>query len=168
MSRPSEVLAKKARQIERIIQENPSAFDFLLVDVPELIRKRTRLGKGVSTTGGPLEPLKKRKPNTRYEQLRKSANLSSETTPGRSNLTASGQLLESIVGERSQASFRFFFRDSRKPGIDGRSSSSTNSQIARGQREQGRPFFFLSKTEIGLLSRKIRDEITSRISGLFK
>lgn len=158
-----------AKKTDTLINEmaREGDFNFLLEEVPRIIKVRTQLGKGVSENGGKLSPLKKLE-NERYRELRKTSDkLSPNTTPGRSNLTATGQLLESIQGDRSGTEFRFFFNPKRTTDLSGRVSRATNQDIVRGQEAQGRPFFFLAKTELTGLSRKIRDAITGRISKLF-
>jgi len=158
-----------AKKTETLINEmaKEGDFNFLLDEVPRIIKVRTQLGKGVSENGGKLAPLK-RLENERYRELRKTSDkLSSNTTPGRSNLTATGQLLDAIRGDRSGTEFRFFFQSKRTTDLSGRTSKATNQDIVRGQEAQGRPFFFLAKTELTGLSRKIRDAITGRISRLF-
>jgi len=170
MATNQEKLNRLAQQTDKIITEMASNgdFNFLLKEVPNIIKIRTQLGKGVSSNGGKLSALKKLE-SDKYKELRKKSDkLSSNTTPNRSNLTATGQLLDAIRGERSGNEFRFFFISKRNADLSGRTSKATNQDIVKGQEEQGRPFFFLSKTELTRLSRSIRDAITGRISNLFK
>lgn len=69
----------------------------------DLIRLRTRLGYGVTDTGAKRQRLKKLSPITVAfrKQARKMGELSDQTTPGKSNLTYSGQLLDSIKSKIS-------------------------------------------------------------------
>lgn len=107
----------------------------------DLIRKRTRLGYGVEVTGGPRKPLDAL--NDKYKLLRAKLDLSSETTPGRSNLTRSGQLLDSIqVTSFKEGEVSVGPKGNRTDG------GPTNEKLAEYVAEQGRPFNNLSGPEI--------------------
>lgn len=62
------------------------------------IQTRTRLGKSVEKTGQRLKSLKPLDPKYKKQrkQLRKKGILSSETSPAKSNLTKSGDMVDSI------------------------------------------------------------------------
>jgi hypothetical protein len=119
------------------------------------IQKRTRLGKGVASENGTLSRLKKLKPD--YIKQRKKGKLSSKTTPARSNLTRTGQLLKSIKGGAKTFGKIIveFFGD--------RNDGKTNDDIAGWQEKQGRPFFYMSKPERNKLTGELRKDIEQRI-----
>lgn len=127
--------------------------DFLIQEIPRIIKVRTRLGKGVSDKGE-LKPLKKLKKSYVIIRERNKSDLSSETTTGRSNLTATGQMLENIQGTRQGTRFIFTFRDKRKKSAFD-NGSLTNGEVAGYVRDNGRPFFLLSESEKKGLQRRV-------------
>lgn len=121
------------------------------------IKKRTRLGRGVAIQNGrsfKLAPLKDDTVHGR-EILQDNGDLSVFTRPEKSNLTATGQLLDSIGGGSTTAgSGRIFITDNRKDGV-------SNSEIEKGHDKKLRPFMHLSKPEINRLNRRIRERIVA-------
>lgn len=117
----------------------------------ESIRTRTRLGKGVDEMGGKLENLKALKTSTKDIRSFKKASgkLSNQTQPARSNLTETGELLDSIKYESTATEVRIYI-----DGVD-------NQKKAQDQVAQGRKFMSLSKTEVNAvikyISNRIRD-----------
>ena len=108
-----------------------------------LIRMRTRLGAGVK---GNLKSLAE---STIKARERYASNLSSETSPSESNLTATGQLLDAIVGEIKESGKIIFTvnRKKRKKELSGKSSKLTNEQVRQYVEEGGREFLALSDEE---------------------
>lgn len=160
----SDRLKKLARQVEKVIDSGE--LDFIIEEVPKIIMRRTRLGKGVSLSGE-LEKLKPLSPEYIKMRKRLASDLSTLTTPKKSNLTASGQLLSSIQGTRQGTKFVFRFKESRAKTAFG-GSSVTNSEIVGYQRKQGRRFFDLSKTERQGLERKVGGVLRRAIRNLVK
>lgn len=132
MVKASDRLNKLSKAVGNI---NPKEFDFLVEEIPRIIRVRTRLGKGLL---GKLKPL-----SDKYMSQRKKMNLSGETTVKRSNLTQTGEMLDSIVGKRRGNIFTFFFKN------------AFSDSKARWADELGRPFFDLLPSEEKGLRRKI-------------
>ena len=162
---PSKRLQEMARQTN-IIKNEPERFSFIKDDVVNSIRTRTKLGKGVEGNNRPLKKLEKLTEKYRDLRRKNKSGLSSDTTPAKSNATATGQMLDSLEGKQSRTKFEFFFKGSRKPDFTGRPSSITNSTLAKYYGEK-RPFFYLSKPEKNNLIRKIREVLTDRIKKLF-
>jgi hypothetical protein len=163
--KPDEKLRKLAQETKRFVEKNASKFDFLLTDIPNQIKTRTRLGRGVQKTDGKLEPLKKL--SDKYVKVRqKNKPDLKETTPKRSALTATGQMLDSIKGIRRGSTFSFFFEGKRSKELGNRIPKLTNDEVA-GYVKKDRPFFYLSKPEMNNLIAKVKDEITKSISKLF-
>lgn len=116
------------------------------------IKARTRAGFGVRNGRKiRLKPLAK----STIEQ-RKRTRLSPLTSPRRSNLTRTGEMLRNIVGRGLRQ--RIVIRFSRETRRDGK----RNSDIA-GFVEKDRPFFSLTNREVNSIlrsvGRKIRDVI---------
>ena len=112
-------------------------------DMAERIRVRTRTGKGVDRTGGETTALKRLMSEPYKKRRRKSPDLDrGKTSPAKSNLTFTGQLLDSIKGGAINA--RQFFIEI----LEQRNDGVKNSDIVDGQEDQGRKFFYFSSAEI--------------------
>lgn len=109
-----------------------------------MIRVRTRKGKGVATEGGAIKPLRKLEKST--VERRKRKQLHPETKPSKSNLTETGQMLDSIEG-------------SGKKGEAVISYSNQEAANKAGFNRKKRPFENLSRGEI----RKITKFIEGRL-----
>jgi hypothetical protein len=115
------------------------------------IKTRTRLGKGVPQSEGPfqqLKPLSSATIGIRTDKKKK-GKLNPLTTPKKSNLTETGELLDSLKYQSSNTEVRIY--------IEG----PENQKKANDQVAQGRKFMNLSKTEvreiIKYLQKKIED-----------
>lgn len=118
--------------------------------VADRIKKRTRLGRGIDGPLKPLsEPYKKARKNRRSE-------LSEFTSPRKSNLTFTGQMLDAIsVLSATIGKVRVGFYGFRKD-FDGR--SLTNKKVAEYV-SKDRPFFGLTEPEERGLKKFIVDRI---------
>lgn len=116
------------------------------------IKKRTRLGWGVinGERGNPRERLKKL--TEKYKQIRKRTQLSSQTSAGRSNLTRTGKLLDSIRGRSLGKKIIFEITENRSDG-------ALNRDIVKGQSDQGRDFFELTDKELKGLRNAIKKDL---------
>lgn len=122
----------------------------------EMIKLRSRLGFGVSTEGGNRNRFAELSKSYKEEraQDRKSGKLSSLTTPNRSNLTRTGQMLESLGVKK--------LKDGEvKIGPKGKrlGESITNEEVGVFVSAAGRVFNNLSKTELKRLDKFIEDEL---------
>jgi len=137
----------------------------------EQIVRRTRLGKGVNDAGKQtrLAPLKD---STKKQRRRYQRNLTSKTTPGRSNISATGQLLDSVRGRASGAELIVFALNNRTRSLSGGRSSARHSDIITGL-ESGRigkntttprPFFRVSDPERNQIARNIREEVLKSLN----
>lgn len=107
----------------------------------EVIVKRTRLGSGVRHQFGEKGPLKKL--SLRYVKQRTMfSDLDALTTPKRSNLTLTGQMLKSMDIIRSENG-----KITIGPTGSRYDSKSSNAQIAAFQERQGRTFNRVSYLE---------------------
>ena len=106
----------------------------------DLIRKRTRLGRGTTeTTPGKPQRLKKLSPQ--YIEFRKSFNLGEAGKPNFSNLTLTGQMLKSLgVIKVKKGLIRVGPTGTRDDG-------NKNIKVAAWQRLQGRTFMHLTRGE---------------------
>lgn len=90
----SEDFSKNLKKImDELLRQAEESLNDLGNEAAQLIKKRTRLGYGVSEVGGTkekLEPL-----SEPYKKQRK-GKISGPTTPAKSNLTYSGELLDDL------------------------------------------------------------------------
>lgn len=133
-----------------------------------LIKKRTRLGYGSEDRKkGKLKKL-----SESYKQQRagkvafargkygqtysykpeEKPKLSTATTPAKSNLTNSGQMLDSIKGRSPADGYIQIYMDSK------RNDGLTNQEV-REFSEKDRPFFELTEAERKQISREVREEL---------
>lgn len=126
----------------------------ILADMMKVIIKtRTRGGVGVQDNRKKkLKALKKKTIKARE----RFPNLSSETTPSTSNLTRSGQLLDSLEGIGLKESYKVQIKT-------GRNDGAKNDDIIRGQEEMGRTFLELSGGEKQELAREAKALILKEI-----
>jgi len=155
------------KKLDRLVASarSKSAMKRLAEGVAEQIRKRTRLGYGVDRSGAKqtkLKPLKSEKYIRRRQIARKGGELSGNTSPKRSNLTFTGQLLDAIKGKALRAGESVVYVD------ENRDDGVLNSDIIDGQENiQGRPFYHISKTEYTNIVRGIRTVLRKQIDSLF-
>lgn len=149
------------KELEKAIRDSIKSETLLKIakDLPERIKVRTRLGYGVDETGGPRQKLKDTKASTkrRKEYKKRAGDLSDQTTPKRSNLTDTGELLDSLVAE------------SPKDGeLTIKSKGARNEKVARYVTEGGRPFLNLSKPELRAFLDAFGKELIARIEKALK
>lgn len=149
---------KLARNLRRGIGQSTSkvAMKMLGEEAIKIIVKRTRGGFGVKRTGAPSNRLKKLSPS--YIEYRKTQRLDRTTSPGRSNLTFTGQMLRSMrVKSNSDRKVTWGpNRRRRKGGV-------TNEQVGEYV-SQVRPFNFLSKREITKIAKLLDKILSSNLS----
>lgn len=136
--------------LNKALQRTMTAKELMTIgeSVRDEIVKRTRRGFGVvdgGKTGGNLKALKKL--SDRYIDYRTAnrSKLDSTTSPDKSNLTFSGQLLRRITVQSKVGSFTI--RPSRKR----RKGGVTDEDVALFQEDMGRVFLRIAKTEHNLL-----------------
>ena len=113
-----------------------------------MIQRRTRKGYGVRADGGTLERLKPL--SKEYVRARRSMRLSSFTSPGKSNLTRSSELLGAIGARRVRpGSWVINFLVTRDSGLP-------NARLAQYVAAQGRPFMHLAREELDALAKSYR------------
>lgn len=116
----------------------------------EAIVKRTRQGYGVSQTAGKQRKLKALSDSYIKYRQRNRTRLDSTTSPRRSNLTFTGQLLRSMRVKKVTNRQVIWGPNKRR-----RRRGLTNERLGEIVAEQGRPFNFLSKTDIDRLVKVI-------------
>lgn len=155
----SKVFRRIAQRIERVVRGvslKPYA-----KDTAERIRRRTRTGQGLQETKRGAKRKKLKKLSDKYKVFRRKnkREISKNTKPSKSNLTLTGQLLDSIVGRARGTKIIVEFLEKRKDGLK-------NRDIARYQSEQGRDFFELSDKELRGLQNDIKKDLIKRLKKL--
>ena len=126
------------RKLARLINSvgDSATMDKMGKELAQTVKTRTRKGFGVDQTGGRSKRLTKLSKPYKKERkgLQSRGKLSSETSPTKSNLTKSGELLDSIKGEGKRGEARIY--------IDGRNLN--NKKAAQDQEQVGRKFMNLN------------------------
>lgn len=115
--------ADKVRKLEKLINDalkgatRKKTLDEVGKLMADRIRLRTRLGKGVSQpTGGSPKPLAKLAPST-VRGRASFKGLSGDTTPSKSNLTRTGELLDSITHKVEDNGFILYLEGQHESGL---------------------------------------------------
>lgn len=82
-------------------------------------------------------------------------------TPNKSNLTFTGEMLDSIEIKAGDKGFNLYINNKR------RSDGMTNKNLAELVTEEGRPFFAITKQEIRMIRTKINQRATALIKKYF-
>ena len=158
---------KELKNIKKVFEER-AAFNALAKETAEELVNRTRGDKegadekGRKTSLGTLTPVTQR--------IRKKAKNIDTSKTGvnqrKSNLTATGQMLDAIYGFYKSKTIRIQFRRGKRSFealTDKPKKRQTNLQVARRvQEDQGRKFFNLSTSELRTVARELR-KIVRRI-----
>jgi hypothetical protein len=128
--------------------------------LPKIVRDRVRAGFGLS---GRLKSLSDGYIKFRTRAARR---LSKETSPGKSNLTATGQMLNAIIGQATGSIVRIFMKDTRKRELSG-GATKTNNEVRR-YAEEDRPFFELTRNERAMAEKKAAEIIKQELRRVLK
>lgn len=150
----------------------------LALSIPEMIRQRVLSGEGLN---GTLKALSQsyidfRKGLVRFARINgilvplrrniKAPKLSSDTTPTKSNLTATGQMLNAMVGEANGTVIRITIKGDRTRELTGEPKLSNNE--VRKHVEVERPFFGLTKKERAIIDKNAMEIIKQEIRRALK
>jgi hypothetical protein len=139
---------------------SPDAMRGYATVAAEMIRTRTRLGYGVPENLAErrkLKPLSERYVERR-RQLAERGELSGDTTAKRSNLTLTGQMLDSIRPLSAREG------EARVGPQGGRNDGLSNEDVGKYVTDAGRPFNFLSEVEYRRLVDVVRRRLDAAIS----
>ncbi len=153
----------------------------------EKIIKRTQLGVGVDDAGNskPIPGLAQNTKDQRAGKTRwitvngkkvklekgknkfKQPKLDANTTPGKANNTATGQLLKSIVVIKTKINggLRYIFKiaDNRSVDMYGNRNTTSNKMINKYLIAMGRAFFGFTRAQRNEISREIRQILRSNL-----
>lgn len=141
MSKKLELLRKRIEVQLRLAQAK--AAKALAEAIPEVIKLRTRQeGEGVS---GKLKNLED---STIKYRERYSDNLHPDTSPKKSNLTGTGQLIDAIQGKSAGTKVKIDIKGGKRKGeLSGGRSTKSNKEVRKYVEDAGREFLELSKDE---------------------
>lgn len=144
----------------------------------ERIVRRTRTGRGLQETERGAKPKELDELSDLYVKYREGSvdiwtnergkvvvknrktkidrGLSSNTRPAKSNLTFTGQLLDSLISKVKGFKVIIELMENRNDGVK-------NKDIVKWQKEQGRHFFELSDKEVRGLQKEIKKDLIKRI-----
>lgn len=154
MAKPKSILDCFHQALAKVISRN--GMTPIAKEMADTVRIRAQLGGSVESTGKAKKPFKKLSPDY-VEQRKKFKGLSNKTTPRKSNITRTGQLIESLRGEPKSNGFDIIAEGGRDD------SDLTNSQVAKYVADQGRPFLDLSDKELKQLTRLIEESLADEI-----
>lgn len=144
-------------QDRRLSASNTKRFGELTVK--EIVRRTRRDGFGVDSRGN-KKRLKILQPSTIKNRKRYKNNLSSKTRPGRSNATATGQMLDSLTVSGRRGGFKIFLKPKRTRELSGSRSKIGNDEVAFWYEKNGRQFLALTREE----KRKLLDRVTKELN----
>ena len=125
----------------------------------KFIKQRSRSGKDIN--GQKFDGLSG--PYKDYRQRYKK-NLHETTTPKKSNITATGQMLDSMKSEGKAGQIVVNGPSGRRAKeLDGKSRGGNNKDVARYVTEQGREFFGLTTEEKSRLIKEVKKTILSNL-----
>lgn len=139
----------------------PSNMQAIGEETARRIKVRTRSGKSVTANDTQPVPLKKLSDNyvLQRKKDKKKGKLADSATPRRSNLTRTGQMLDSLsVTSKKHGSVKVGATGNRKEG-------NTNKNVA-GYVSDSRPFLNLSTPEINGITKLIREKLDEQIKKL--
>lgn len=135
----------------------------IAVELKNIIQRRTRLGSGVDQTGAPKTPLADLASSTKLSRQRKKTAglLSDKTSPNKSNLTETGQMLDSLKGS------------SRKGEIIVEPTGDRNKKLSAihtlgGPKLPKRRFLDLAAQDIKQLTATLQDKFSEILDRVFK
>lgn len=151
MGSASVEFAKQIKEIQDRLFQNPQVWEKVGQFTVDLIKKRTRLGYGVSAPGEVKQALKPLSPG--YVKHRKKHPPKGPSTPSKSNLTYTGKMLEDIG-----------YRILNNHDIEIYITTDESNQKALWNEENGRKFLNISNTEYeqirNYIEKLLNDEIT--------
>ena len=155
----------KKIQDRRLSARNMKEFGERAVDQ---IKSRSRRGFGLTPDGSRQTRFKNLAKSTKDYRKRYSKNLDSNTSPNKSNITATGQMLDALKVSSRNSEFSIGFRSGRrKRELSGGPGRISNEEVAFWVEENGRKFLGLTRQEKNTLIKKVINEIDKDIEKEF-
>lgn len=187
MSKPAAIRKATMDALARVL--SPESMKVFAEVAAGMVRLRTRLGDGVAKEGAEkqkLKPLAESTIKARQGKLgffrsprgntvaykrdgKNPPKLHEKTSPKKSNLTFTGQLLDSIKPKDVRRAHATIGPEGARkstppwPGASAPKSALTNEQVAQHVTDGGRPFNHLSRVETKRLADAIKKEVRQEI-----
>jgi len=155
LAKPGDILGAFQSALAKVLSSTNQ--DKIAKEMADTMRIRAQLGGSVESTGSKKKPFKKLSPGY-VEKRKKDSKLSSLTSSGKSNITRTGQLIESISGKGKSSGFDITVSGSRSD------SDLTNKQVADFVEEGGRPFLNFSDIELKKIGRLLEEQLVDEIN----
>lgn len=144
MASPSAQMRIIQKRIQNaVFQAQKKAARELIQVIIDAIRTRTRL-LGELASG---KAIPKNEDSTIKYRERYARNLDADTSPGTSNATATGQMLNSMKGKAVGAKIIIDLKSGRRKELSGSKSTQTNTEVNKYYEEKKGEWFALSKEE---------------------
>lgn len=135
-------IAALEKKLEKLVEDkaSPRVLNRVAEETARLIVKRTRLGFGVTEQG---QKIRLKRLSDKYMEMRRRRRrfIDPTTSPGKSNLTFTGQMLRSVQARKDRVQI----------------PSGRNEKVAGFVSMGGRPFFNISKQERSQLVRYFKN-----------
>ena len=168
------IFKSRTKKVSGAVQSGiDKALSEFVKTVPAQIKARTRVGGGLdSDDAGKLDgrrkQLDKLKNSTKDYRSTYKKNLSGQTTPSKSNLTATGQMLDSLRGRKRPGNkIRVSPTGNRTRELDGSSSGLSNIEVQKRVERNGRTFLGLTTAETNKFRRIARNIIKKKLAKAF-
>lgn len=162
-----EDLKRFRSNVEKSLQELTSnkTLDLISKKTAEIITRRTRLGSGVEETGARKTPLAKLASSTKKSRSykRSRGQLSDKTSPNKSNLTETGEMLDSIKGRAINRMIEISPTGQRNKRLAAYHQLGRTSPTIMPSRK----FLNLSFEDIRQLTAAMQDEFTKILNRVF-
>ena len=109
-----------------------------------------------------------RSENRKNRDIFKTKELSKKTTPSKSNLTATGLMLDSVRGKNVGGKIIIDIVDKKGTDLYGSPNNTTTNEKANFQAKQNRRFLDLAKFEVKMFANRIADEFIEISKQIFK
>lgn len=134
--------------------------------VVDIIKRRSRRGYGITDNEGSAA-FEKLADSTVEQRKRYKRNLSSETRPSKSNITGTGQMLDSMRSNPQRGKIQVEIpKSKRRKELSGAQSTLTNAEVAGYVQQNGRKFFGLTKRERSDLVREVKQILLTGLKSL--
>lgn len=163
------IIKDVAERINKSVSKGiDKSLDSLEKSLPRQIKKRAQLGQGGNFNkdrlGGSGKKFKELKESTIKQRNIYKKKLSSNTTPGRSNQTATGKMLNSLKArKRPGQKIEIDTSDKKRAGLTGKGKKISNIEVRELNEKKGRTFLGLLDFEVIKAQRTVRKEVLKEV-----
>lgn len=157
---PSVILSKRADEVRKFVPDYIRSKEFEKIADDAVIDFVKRVKRALTPTLSPIKALKKE-----YIAVREkySKNLGDLASPGKSNATATGQMLKAFTKIMTPKGFIIYPKDTHRKGELNNSKSRNSNQEVAAYYNIRRPIFDFSKPEFERIMRKVKSDLLKLI-----